>query len=546
MPRAAHPVVYLCAEYGLEPGLPLFAGGLGVLAGDTVKAAADAQLPFVAIGLVYKGYHARQRIDQDGWQHDEPYPFSLIEHHFQLLNINNQPVRVTVPLAQESAQLQVWQRQLGDDTWLYLLDPDVDGNSDTVRHSCDFLYSSTDENQVQEQILLGVGGYNLAKILGLSPRLYHCNEGRPAFLAWPLAIDLKRQITDPQIDVWTMVRSKIAYTNHTLLSSGNVTYADDLLAKYAEPFAQQLGQPVTNLLQLGQNPNRPLPGRFSITDFALNVSRKANGVSRPHTKLAMEQWPQHKWANITNGVHLPTWQKPEFQQPLPNATTLWQHHRKYKQQLAMVALQRTGYSFDTNRLIIGWGRRITGYKQLPALFVDIERLNKILRHTNAPAQLVIAGKAHPGDNAAKLMLQEVIHHFQNELSGTALFIPNYDLELAQAMVAGCDIWLNTPELGWEASGTSGMKACSNGVLQCTVADGWAAEVEWSGIGWTIDPGKISESVYERLEKDIQPLWLQRDDQGVPQEWVSRMRQSITLAEHYSAQRMLSEYRRKLY
>lgn len=264
-----------------------------------------------------------------------------------------------------------------------------------------------------------------------------------------------------------------------------------------------------------------------------------------HTHLSAQQWPEYTWTPVTNGVHMPTWQHPE----IASAHTygeLWQAHTQAKQNLAEFVHARTGFRYDSNALVLGWARRITGYKQLDLLFSDLDRFKSILFHEDRPVQLLVSGKAHFGDAASKAMLHDVIELFANKLSGRALFIPDYNVEVARYLVRGCDVWLNTPEYGMEASGTSGMKALSNGVLTCSVADGWVPELEWGDKGWILDHTRLADSLYETLENQIVPEFYNRDPNGLPQAWLEKMQASIAAAPAFSAKRMMQQYQDDLY
>jgi starch phosphorylase len=335
---------------------------------------------------------------------------------------------------------------------------------------------------------------------------------------------------------------KTVYTNHTLIAAGNQSYSMDLLRVLAGYYAEKMRIPVDVLLQQGIDSN---PEEFSVTRLALNTSRKANGVSKLHSKLSEEQWPEYRWTNITNGVHFPTWQSARVAAVKNSPAELWQAHFHEKQALAEFVQYQTGYTFDPNRFVITWARRLAGYKQMEMLYSDIDRLVKIVKQVDKPVQILMAGKAHQGDTQGKKLLKQIITYMQNELSGHALFVPNYTISVAQALVKGSDLWLNTPVHGQEACGTSGMKAISNGVLQCSVPDGWAAEVDWSGIGWSLPPGFTAENLYDLLESEIIPLFFSRSN-GRPEKWLEMMQRSITLADQFSADRMLKEYQTNLY
>lgn len=544
---SSNPIAYFCAEYGFDPNLPIYAGGLGILAGDTLKQAADDKVPLVGVGLLYRGFGMRQVLDQSGMQQDTDWPFDPLSAGLEHVYLDEMPLFVKVHLTEVDVWLRCWKKTFANNVTLYLLDSDTDQNQLNERSLTQVLYCGTHEQQVKQQLLLGIGGVKLLTALGIHPALYHLNEGRPAFLHWQLIRQLMDTHKIRYDSARRLARDKTVYTNHTLVAAGNQTYDSAILKMLGKYYADKMGISIDELLRPALDGDS---GGFSVTRFALNVSRKASGVSTLHSQLSEQAWPEYHWVNTTNGVHLPTWQAPEIKQlqdenKVSDPVALWGVHQKLKGDLAHFVQQHTGYGYDPQRLVIGWARRIAGYKQLNLLFSDISRLTTLLKQANRPVQLLIAGKAHQGDTAGKQLIQEVIGFMQKELSGSALFLPNYNIAVAQQLVRGSDIWLNTPVLGQEACGTSGMKAASNGVLQCTVADGWAAEVDWSNRGWVLDPHNTAESVFTTLEQEVVPLFYERAN-GVPHQWCQRMSQTITLGQQYSAARMLQDYQTKLY
>lgn len=538
-----NPVAYFCAEFGLQAKYPLYAGGLGVLAGDTLKAAADMGFPVVGVGLLYRGDASIQVIDETGMQREEDMKFDPFEAGLEHLYIDDQPVFIRVHLTTLDVWLRCWKKTLSNKVTLYLLDADTDQNEIVERSITHVLYGGEEDTKIKQQMLLGIGGVKLLHTLGIHPELYHVQEGRPALLQWQLTRSYMEDHGKPFKEARLMAQQKTVYTNHTLVAAGIGKSNSELLKLYGEYYADKMEVSIDELTSLGDEPDG---SGFSFTRLALNTSKKASGVSQLHTQLSQRLWPQYTWTNVTNGVHLPTWQSQQIKDAQQDDQRLWQAHNQEKKNLAEFALARTGYSYDPNRLVIAWARRFAGYKRYTALFEDINRLISILRNSQRPVQLLMAGKAHKLDTVGKRKLQQIIRYFARELNGYALFIPNYDLDVAQAMVRGADIWLNTPRKGKEACGTSGMKAISNGVLQCTVRDGWSAEVDWQGLGWELEDENISESLYQTLEEKIVPLFYDRDGQGIPREWVQMMKGSIQLAEKYSAKRMMQEYIEKLY
>jgi starch phosphorylase len=340
-------------------------------------------------------------------------------------------------------------------------------------------------------------------------------------------------------------KNQTVYTNHTIVGAGNQGYDLDLMKAYAKYYSSKMGVTVDELLAPGV-----VAGTFSVTQYALNISRLASSVSMPHYNICIKQWPQYHWVNVTNGVHLPTWQSDVFRQPdvVADDRRLWQAHLEAKHAAMEQIRALTGFGYDPNKLIITWARRVASYKQLNLLWQDINRLQAILLSTNRPAHLLISGKAHVFDQGGKKIIREMIGYLSNELAGHALFIPNYNMDIGALLSRGSDLWLNMPVFGEEASGTSGMKAISNGVLQLTMPDGWAGEVDWEGIGWTLDtnPAKTAASLYYDLETEIIPLFYQRQEEDIPLEWIQMMRRSIELSGQYSAARMVNQYRELLY
>ncbi len=537
------PIAYFCAEFGVQSNLPLYAGGLGILAGDTVKQAADEAFPLVGVGLLYRGDGAIQRISLEGEQTEDDMVFDPVAAGVEHVYVDEMPLFIKVHLTEIDVWLRCWKKTFANNVTLYLLDTDTEQNQLSERSITHLLYSGTEESVLKQQLILGIGGVKLLHALEIHPSLYHVQEGRPAFLHWQLIRSYMDEHGLSFEEAREKAKQKTVYTNHTLVAAGNQSYDAHLLRRYAKYYADKMGQSVEVLLEPGLEDG---PDRFYITRFALNTSHKASGVSELHTKLSRDAWPEYNWVNITNGVHLPTWQKPELAAAAHDGVALWQAHTQAKEQLRALVQARTGFSYDPNQLVVTWARRLAGYKRFDALFSDITRLVALLKNQQRPVQLLMAGKAHRLDTAGKQQLQTLIQYMQNELAGSALFVPNYDIELAQGLVAGSDLWLNTPELGREACGTSGMKATSNGVLQCTVADGWAAEVDWQGLGWTLNSDTIVESSFTVLEQEVVPLFYQRNDQNIPLKWVERMQATIALSERFTAARMLEQYRQRLY
>lgn len=526
-------IAYFSAEFGVDSNTPTYAGGLGILAGDTLKEAADRDYPMTGVGLLYRGQYFIQRIDESGWQQEEISLYDPASACLRQVTKNGVPLYIKPILAGQEVHIKAYQIRVGDETTLYLLSSDSHYNPQEWRDIMAENYWGDPEVQFRQQLVLGVGGVMLLEALGIKPDIYHLNEGRPSLLIWEL---LKKYSQDE-------IKRKIVYTNHTLLRSGNLHYNADLVRKYADSFADEIGVTTEELIEPGKIPNT---NDFGITEYALSFANKINSVSTPHKKLSEEQYPEYKWVNITNGVHIPSWQNTHFRDPNLSSGQIWDIHNMRKKELANMVLRRSGIGYDPSRLVISWARRMAAYKRLDVLFEDIERLKNIMSNIDRPIQLLVAGKAHPGDEAAKAHIQQTIQAFAGELSGHAIFVPNYDIALSRQLVAGSDIWLNTPQMGSEACGTSGMKAISNGVINMTIPDGWAAEVDWEGTGWTIDSDNMSSSIYELLDTKVAPLYYKRNHDGLPEEWIEMMKKSIQLSKKYSTVRMFDDYIKLLY
>ena len=540
-----HPIAYFSAEFAIDSSLPIYAGGLGVLAGDILKEAADLGINMVGVGLLYKGEDARQVITSEGKQREENVNFVPQEHGLELVKGRlGEPLVVQVHLTQVDLWVQVWQRRIGETVTLYLLDPDNELNHKHERRQAWAIYAGTQEEIIKQQLILGIGGVKALYALGIEPALYHVNEGRPSFLHWQLI----RQAMDLQGYSYQKAskyaRNLTVYTNHTVVKDGNQTYDLDLMKAYVKYFSGKMGISAEQLLA----PGTDRYGRFDVSLFALNTSRRASSVSQPHYDICRQNWPEYNWTNVTNGVHFPTWTDMRLQESKITDSDLWRCHLENKHATQELIHQRTGFSYDPNALVLTWARRFATYKQPDLIFQDIDRLRKLLLSTNRPVQLLMAGKAHVFDDRAKQIIREVISYMSQELKFHALFIPNYDMEMGAALTRGSDVWLNTPQVGKEASGTSGMKAISNGVLQLTTVDGWTAEVDWANTkaGWALDHLHTMESFFALMDGQVLPTFYQRDDNGLPKSWLKMMRESIKLSRRYSATRMLKDYANNLY
>jgi starch phosphorylase len=534
-------------EFAVDAGLPIYSGGLGVLAGDHLKAAADLGIPLVGVGLFYRGGYFTQGLSPEGRQTEE---YSGVDP--EAAGLVREPVTVEVELAGETVTAAVWRYDVRSDVGrtvpLYLLDVDM---------LTDALYSGDREHRIRQELLLGVGGVRALSALGLKPTVFHVNEGHSAFLAIERARELvEEQGEDPERAL-EIVRRSTVFTTHTPVPAGNEVFGDDLVVRYGAGLAARAGLAQDDLLALGRAEG---VNGFGLTPLALRLSAAANAVSELHGEVAREMWAplwpgeEARIGYVTNGVHLGTWLAPELDRLLrsvgvqPEAppeegnweatfeldnTELWNVHAGLKQRLAGL----TG--FDTERLTIGFARRFATYKRAGLVFSDLERLLQL------PVQIVVAGKAHPQDAEGKDVMQRIVELSRDPaVEGRVVFLENYNLDLAQAIIPGCDIWLNTPRRPHEASGTSGMKAAVNGVPNLSVLDGWWAEAYDPAVGWALD-GTTDEAdadqLYRVLEQQVVPLFASRDD------WVQMMKTSIArLAPRFSMQRAVIEYVERYY
>ena len=536
------PVAFFCAEFGIDSDLPTYSGGLGVLASDIISEAADQEFPMVGVGILYKGKEFVQHITGEGKEEQRDSQFDHDTSFLRQTTTNGKPVIITLLIANEEVKIKSYHIRLGDKTTLYFLSADVDGNPPEWISDMDTLYRGDINSQIRQQILLGIGGMKLLESLNINPQIFHINEGRPGFLIWELAKNISKKEGLTFEEAWKKAKTMIVYTNHTLVRAGNLEYPIEQIRNWAKYFAEDLGINTEQLIGEGLVD----PHTFSITLFALNISGKRNAVSKSHFENSQKEWPDHTWEYVTNGIYMPRWQDSDFRNHNLSDNDIWELHLSKKRELEKTVIQRTGIGYDPNKLVITWSRRLADYKQPKIIFSDIERLKGLIQNPDHPVQILFSGNSHSADTNAKGIIEEIIKTMSTSLSGSAIFVPNYNIALANHLTSGSDIWLNTPQGNLEASGTSGMKAISNGVLNCTVLDGWTYEVEWSGVGWTIDRNNISEDFYHKLETEIIPLYYQRERNGLPTAWIERMRKSIELAKKFSTERVLDEYCKKVY
>src|SRR3989344_1641289 len=535
------PVVYMCNEFALDNDLPTYSGGLGILAGDVINSAATQHFTMVGIGILYKGKEFNQHITAEGREEKRDSEFDHDTSFLRRTTVDAKPLTLELEMHSQKISVKSYHIRLSDTAIVFLLSTDVDGNPPDWTSDMDALYHGDTSSLIRQQLLLGIGGVKLLKALEIEPKLFHINEGRPAFIIWELANDLMKQRSLTFSDAINAAKDQIVYTNHTLVAAGNLKYPAETVKWWAQPFATKMNVDPHELIKDGLTDSHT----FKITLFALNSSKKHSSVSKVHGDFCKREWPNQEWVTTTNGVNMDRWQDSDFRNKGISDEDLWNLHSLKKRELLSSVIKRTGFGYDPNRLVISWARRLAEYKQPKAIFTDIQRLKKIVANNDQPVQILFAGNSHSADPHAKSIIEEIIKIFSTDLTGNAIFIPNYNIYLANHLTSGSDIWLNTPKGNLEACGTSGMKAISNGVLNCTVIDGWTNEVDWNGIGWVLDPANVSTSFYDFLESEIVPLYYERED-GVPKKWIQRMRKSIEISVNFNTDRLLGEYNKLLY
>jgi starch phosphorylase len=608
--KLSGPVAYFCAEYGFYESLGIYSGGLGVLAGDHMKSASDMALPFVGVGLLYRKGYFRQTIDADGHQ-EHAYPDYDLSR-LPLSRVQGQdgePLDVSIELPGRDLTIAVWCVQVGRVPVL-LLDTDVPENDEADRPITHILYVRGREMRLHQELVLGVGGVRALRALGIAPATWHLNEGHSAFLLAERAREFVAAGT-PLDTAWGTIRTNSVFTIHTPVSAGNERFEVDLVARVAGPLLDgdkrpnTGGVPVQRVLELGLGVDGD-GSQFDMTAFSLRLTSGANAVSQLHAATANETWApilgQRKILGITNGVHIPTWIGTSVREllerfldadldDLDNQTAarrfweridrippkdLWEAHQREKRELAIFArgrlrnqfarhgeaptvLEKLEQALDPAVLTIGFARRFATYKRAGMIFSDIDRLARLLWDEARPVQIVFAGKAHPADRPGQQVIQEIFARSRSEkLRGRVFILEDYDMRIARFLVQGVDIWLNNPRRPLEASGTSGMKAAANGVVNVSVLDGWWDE-GWTGDnGWAIggretNPDEGAQDwadamdLYRLLENEIVPRYYQRDRSGLPHGWLDVMRKSMsTTLWRFSSTRMLQEYTERLY
>ncbi len=599
-------IAYFSMEYGLAECLPIYSGGLGVLSGDHLKAASDALVPLVAVGLMYQQGYFQQSLNPDGWQQEH---YSLNDFYtlpVQPVLDGDKELRVLVKLPSGPVWIKVWRMNVGR-VQLYLLDTNIDENRNPEnRDITDRLYPGDHLTRIRQEIVLGIGGLRALKAMGLDPTVFHMNEGHSAFLSLERIRSLMREQGLNFDEALGASRTNNVFTTHTSVPAGIDLFDVGLMHQHFEEYSQDIGVPFDRLLGLGRGNPSDHGERFSMAILAFKTSAYRNAVSRLHRSVSQamwqELWPQlPTWevpiTSVTNGVHLPTWingdlaslydayLQPDWRERYPDPQTwepmeeipdteLWEARRQRKRALIAFVrarakacaqarnasaseLRRASEVLDPDAFTIGFARRFATYKRATLIFHDVERLKRLLTNPACPMQLVIAGKAHPLDEPGKTLIREIVQFSRDpEVTRRVVFVEDYGVEVARELVQGVDVWLNNPCRGQEACGTSGMKAGINGVLNLSILDGWFDEAYEVSGGWAIgeripyspDQDEThARAIYSLLENEIVPLYYRRREDGVPAEWVERVRQSIRgLCPRFNCQRMIEEYQEQLY
>lgn len=525
-------IAYFCAEYALGPGLSLYAGGLGVLAGDYVREAGDQGIPLSAVGIYYAKGFTHRELSPEGRVVDLHDGMSPEDAALEAVkDINGKIIEVTVPIGESSVAVRAWMFNYKS-AKVYLLDTRVEGNSEQDQHITDTLYTTDKEIRLKQEMVLGIGGLRMLFAMGIHSETYHFNEGHSAFLIYEL---IRHEMVEHQLDfdkARELVKKRVLFTNHTLLPAGNDVFSNDLVSLLLSNYAEEIAIPVKQLVDLGLVQQS---STFSMTMLAMRSAGKINAVSKLHATKAKEIWTDHPMMPITNGIHLPTWD-------YIGDGEIWTKHKENKRKLIKLVEDQTGTIWDENAIILGWARRIVRYKRPLALVERLKQFGDMARSTGRPVHLVFAGISHPSDDDGRALLEELQYRLASDLKGVAVYLPRYKTTLSKIMVAGCDVWINTPVVGFEACGTSGMKAALNGVLPMSTRDGWMAEVEMLGIGWGLDDTDLTDNMLGKLKNEILPLYYARNNEGIPVDWVTMMKNARELIlNEFSMTRVLRQY-----
>ena len=601
-------VAYFSLEYGLDTGLPVYSGGLGILSGDTLKSGSDIGLPMVAVGLLYSYGYFRQFLSNDGWQQERYEENDW--YHMPVTPVRDSEgnlLKISVQLGDMPVRVQVWKVMVGL-VPLYLLDTNIPDNSTRAREITSVLYGGDKDMRIRQEIVLGVGGLRALRAMGIHPDVFHMNEGH----SWFLTLERLRELVQDEglsfREASQYVWATTVFTTHTPVPAGNEKFDPVLINRYLGDLINQLGVGWKDFLNIGRvNPDDENE-QFGMTVAALRYAAYCNGVSKLHASVSRRMW-HNIWPElpvdevpiqaITNGVHPDSWISHDLKElyesyfgpryverpgapevwekvyKIPDAE-LWNVHNRRRERLIFFArkrlkrqlarrgasyldLQRADQLLDPNVLTIGFARRFSTYKRGDLILHDLDRLAALLNNPERPVQIIIAGKAHPLDNPGKEIIKRIVTTCSEErFRDRIIFLEDYDINIARYMVQGADVWLNNPRRPQEASGTSGMKACLNGVLHLSVLDGWWAEAYREDVGFKIGTGEEydnaqvqdhfeAEALYDVLEREVVPMFYDRNDNDLPERWIAYMKNAICMAgREFAAQRMLREYTNRFY
>jgi glycogen phosphorylase len=604
-PELKNPIAYFSMEYGLHETLPIYSGGLGVLSGDHLKEASDLGLPFIAVGLLYTQGYFSQRISEDGWQEALNNPLTFEHLPVSLVTKDGKPVIIQITFPDRSLNAQIWEVRVGR-VPLYLLDSNVEGNSDYDRLLTARLYWSDLDRRIMQEVLLGIGGVRALRALGYDPAVWHMNEGHASFLTLERARELVAK-GSPFADAAKQTLSQNIFTTHTPVPAGNDEFPLWLIDKYLASYWPELGLTRAEFVDVAKH-HQPHGETYSMPILALKLSSGSNAVSELHGEVSRDMW-KFLWEDldvkdvpidhVTNGVHTRNWLARRMNlllekhlgadwydhlddhdymskiDSIPDAE-LWSVRLHLKRKLTFYLRERvrdrwtvggfhpvqvvsSGVLINPYALTIGFARRFATYKRASLVMSNVERLLDLINRPNMPVQIIFAGKAHPADEPGKQLIQKVYRTVKKaETGGRLVFLEDYDMNLARYLVQGVDVWMNTPRRPYEASGTSGMKAAINGVLNFSVLDGWWREAYNERNGWSIGEDKHYEStdiqdaadaedLYSTLENQIIPQYYNRDPKEMSHEWIARMKDAMkTVIPQFSTRRMVKQYVEKFY
>ena len=603
---AGRSIAYFSAEFALHQSLPIYAGGLGVLAGDHCKEAGDLGVPLIGVGFMYPQGYFHQKISADGWQEEAYERLNWADAPIEpALMPDGKPCVTAVPLGDRSVLVAVWRVRMGR-VQLYLLDTDLEENAPWDRELSARLYGGDRDTRVQQEIILGIGGVRALKALGADPAVFHLNEGHAAFVVLQRIRDLIEQGStfDTALE---QIRQSTVFTTHTPVPAGHDAFSFQVVEKYLASCWGTLGPHRDRFLALGSH-DAGGGAQFNMTALAMRSAAYVNGVSRLHGEVTREMWgdiwpgtapADRPVAHVTNGVHIPTWLAGDLcglfdahlgsdwwsRQDDPAVwdailgipdEELWRVRQALRRYLFTFMRERArqrwteervgtprivaaGTLLDPDALTLGFARRFTGYKRPELVFHDPERLARLLNASGRPLQIIFAGKSHPADDIGKHHLQRVYRRALDPMfGGRVAFVDDYDLHVAHFLVQGCDVWLNTPRKPLEASGTSGMKAAVNGVPHLSIGDGWWAEGFNGSNGWVIDGGvpggnddavdaADADALYRLLEETVVPAFYDRDGANIPRRWIATVKESIrSVGPRFCARRMVKEYATRMY